>query len=263
VRAQVDARHKLCSVSHMDLRKGRPVGSKRRWGYFVWVGAALMLAVPEFTAAISHGALGFVTASETIGHLERYHNWIELGVIGALVLIVYSLFKVSFQAAGEPSPVEGKATRTTGGRLTFHPTRTSNAKTPKDFGDENAHLIFAVCAVVSALLVAFAGWASVNWWDDPRRFHASFVIYVSVAVLWFVGPSLVAFFWGADVPYPTMVRTVKNLSDWFEKQTWPWSLGPKLGWLVTFVILWGLVILFVHLTLYPYPDITHVIDPTG
>ena len=44
---------------------------------------------------------------------------------------------------------------------------------------------------------------------------------------------------------------------------WPWSLGPKLAWFVTFVIIWGLAILFVHLTLYPYPDITHVIDPTG
>ena len=67
----------------MDVRKGRPVGSKQAWGYFVWVGAALMLAVPEFTARSRNGALGFKTASETIGHLERYHNWIELGVIGA------------------------------------------------------------------------------------------------------------------------------------------------------------------------------------
>src|SRR5438874_1193185 len=29
--------------------------SKRWWGYFVWVGAALVVGVPEITAAVSHG----------------------------------------------------------------------------------------------------------------------------------------------------------------------------------------------------------------
>jgi hypothetical protein len=222
-----------------------------------------MLAVPEITGAISNGALGFKTASETIGHLERYHNWIELGVIGAVVVIVFSLAKVSFARAGEPDPPQGQATRTAGGRLTFHPTDASNDKKPREFGGEPAPLVFGICAVVSAALVALAGWVATQWWDDPRRFHASFVIYVSVGALWFLLPSLIAFFWGADVPYPTMVATVKNLSSWLEDRTWPWALGPKLGWLVTFVIIWGLAVLFVHLTLYPYPDITHIVDPTG
>ena len=79
----------------MQVSKGRPVGTKEDGATLVWVGAALMLAVPEITGAISDGALGFMTASETIGHLERYHNWVELGVIGAIVLIVYSLIQVS------------------------------------------------------------------------------------------------------------------------------------------------------------------------
>ena len=245
------------------MPSGRTLGSKRAWGYFVWVAAALMLAVPEVTAMFSKGALGFVTASETIGHLERYHNWIELGVIGALVLIVFSLYKVSVDRAGEGDPPAGEATRTPGGRLTFHPKESGVGKAPRDFADEHADLIFALCAVGSAALVAFGGWAATRWWDDPRRFHASFVIYVSVAVLWYVVPSLVAFSSGNDVPYPTMVRTVKDLSGWLRGRSWPWSLGPKPAWLSVFVILWGLAILFVHLTLYPYPDITHIVDPGG
>ena len=247
----------------MRVPKGRPVGTKRRWGYLVWVGAALMLAVPEITAMISNGALGFVTASETIGHIERYHNWVELGVIGTLVLIVFSLYKVSVDRAGAPQPKPGQATRTRGGRLTFHAKPTPPGKSSQSFEDEDAHAIFAGSALASAALIAFGGWAVTRWWDDPRRFHASFVIYVSVAVLWFVVPSLVAFFSGNDVPYPTMARTVKDLSDWLERRSWPWLLGPKLAWASTFVILWGLAILFVHLTLYPYPDITHIVNPSG
>ena len=47
----------------MQVSKGRPVGTKEGWGYFVWVGAALMLAVPEITGAISNGALGFKTVT--------------------------------------------------------------------------------------------------------------------------------------------------------------------------------------------------------
>src|SRR5258708_33225 len=131
----------------MRVPRDRPVGTKGGWGYFVWVGAGLMLAVPEITGMISNGALGFVTASETIGHLERYHNWIELGVIGTLVLLVFSLYKVSVDRAGEADPPASEPTRTPGGRLTFHPRASGIDKAPADFASEHADLIFALCAV--------------------------------------------------------------------------------------------------------------------
>ena len=43
------------------------------------------------------------------------------------------------------------------------------------------------------------------------------------------------------------------------------SIGdsPLLGWLVAYVIAAGIVILLLHLTLYPYPDITRIINPKG
>lgn len=246
----------------MQVPRGRSVGTKRGWGYFVWVAAGLMLAVPEFTAMISNGALGFVTASETIGHIERFHNWVGLGLIGTIVLLVFSLYKVSSERAGERQPA-GEPTRTRGGRLTFHSKPTTPAARRENFEDEDAQMIFVASALVSAGLIAFGGWATTEWWDDPKRFHASFVIYVSVAMLWFVVPSLVALFTGNDVPYPTMVRTVQDGADWLRNRKWPWHLGPKLAWTATFVVLWGLAILFLHLTLYPYPDITRILNPHG
>jgi hypothetical protein len=251
------------AVDLTNVPKGKKVGTKRGWGYVVWVAAALLLAVPEFTAMISNGALGFVTASETIGHIERFHNWVGLGVLGTIVLLLFSLYKVSTDRAGEPQLAEGP-TRTRGGRLTFHAKEASEDTEQKDFGDEDAQMIFALSALVSAALIAFGGWAAREWWDDePHHFHASFVIYISVAMLWFVIPSLVALFTGNDVPYPTMIRTVKDGTDWLKNRSWAWSLGPKLAWTATFVIVWGLAILFLHLTLYPYPDITKILNPHG
>lgn len=245
------------TVRHVPA--GKP--TKRWWGYFIWIGAALMVAVPEITAAVSHGALGFITISETIGHLERYHDWVELGVIASIVLVVFSLLRIHPRQAGVQAAAQG-ATRTAGGRLTFHPT-TAGAKPPSTFDGETAPWIFAGCAFAAMALVGFGGWAATEWWDDPRRFHASFVIYVPLAVLWFVVPSAIAAFWGADVPFPTMFRTVHDLEDRLARQNWGWALGPKLAWLVTYMIFAGLAILLIHLTLYPFPSITHVIDPGG
>ena len=52
-------------------------------------------------------------------------------------------------------------------------------------------------------------------------------------------------------------------TTWMWEMWWRWSLGPTTAWVVAFVILWGLVVLLLHLTLYPYPDITHIVDPNG
>ena len=241
---------------------GRAVGTKGAWGYAVWIVAALVVVVPELTAAIgSRDTLGFITISETIGHLERYHPWVELGVIAVIVLVVYSLVRLPAKKSGTEAEPEtgGGAMRTTGGRFTYSPAPGS-VKPPADFDDEPAPLIFALIAIVVLAAVAGAGIVVSQWWDDPRRFHVSFVIYLSIAVLWFVVPNLVAVFAGKDVPFPTMFRTVRNLEDWLAGRGWPRKLGPRLAWLFTFVVFWGLVTLMIHLLLYPFPDITHILN---
>jgi hypothetical protein len=41
------------------------------------------------------------------------------------------------------------------------------------------------------------------------------------------------------------------------------SSGPALAWLVSYLILTALVILLLHLTLYPFPSITKILNPHG
>ena len=70
-----------------------------------------------------------------------------------------------------------------------------------------------------------------------------------------------ALFLAQDMPFPPLVRSVQNLEEWLRARKPP--LGPALAWLVGYVILAGLVILLLHLTLYPYPDVTKVLNPRG
>jgi hypothetical protein len=56
------------------------------------------------------------------------------------------------------------------------------------------------------------------------------------------------------VPFPTLFRTVQLLEQ---------RAGSLIGTMIAFLILAGLTILVVHLILYPFPDITHMINPQG
>jgi hypothetical protein len=234
--------------------------TKRRLGYLIWGVAFAVIAIPELLAAAGAGLgfLHFKTISETTGHLERYHPWVELVVVAAIVFFAYSYFRTSPHADDRPN-----LGRTPGGRLTKREHGGDDAR--ERFDADEPSLIFLVAAAVVLAGVAFATWAAVEWWDDERHFHPSFVLYGLLFLFWLVMPSLVVFFsgHGREVPFPTLYRTVRNLEEWLEQLRLPWNLGPLLAWFATYVILAGLVILLIHLTLYPYPDITHIINPKG
>jgi hypothetical protein len=255
----------------MVARASRPVSSKRRWGYLVWGMAGVVIAVPEITAAADGDALPFTTISGMVGHLERRWSWVELIVVAAIAFAFFSTVKVP------PQPERAKARsldggdgdggssrkpgRTAGGRLTLQ--RPAGQSASDQFADDDAPLAFAIAALLSFALVAVATWAAVIWWDDSRHYQPAYVLYGLLGLLWLLIPGLLAFARGMDLPFPTLFRTVTNLEDWLSARSWPLSLGPLLGWLVAYVVVAGLVILLLHLTLYPYPDITHIINPNG
>jgi hypothetical protein len=233
------------------------VGRKRRWGYFVWVVAGIVIGVPEITAAVAGDVLPFITISETVGHLERRWPAVELAVVAAIVFLVFSTTRTppKSQSAGPGEPV-----RTPGGRLTV---QAPAPKPPPEFDEEDAPRWFAVAAVGACALVAGLTALTATLWDDPHHYRPSYVLYGSLGLLWLVVPSIYAFAAGKDPPFPTVFRTVTNLEEWLRSRPWRWNLGPFAGWLVAYLVLAGLVILLLHLALYPYPDITHILNPKG
>ena len=239
------------------------MNTKRRWGYWVWVVGASVILVPELIAAFGAGWLPFTTISKMTGHLERRHAVLELAVVALLVWVIYSTVRVPPRSrsgkaatAGGPQPA-----RTTGGRLTA---RAPTPKASEDFDDEDAPRVFWIAAVVALAAIALAAFAAATWWDDGKpHYHVGFVLYGLLAVVWIVVPSVLAFAFGKDVPFPTFFRTVANFEDWLAARAWKRSLGPALAWLASYLILTGLVILLLHLTLYPFPSITKILNPNG
>jgi hypothetical protein len=203
-----------------------------------------------------------------VGHLERNHNWVELIVVGLIVLVVFSLARLRppYRAdAATDSPTERVSAdqfrRTPGGRLAASTPR--DDKDPAAYDEDPAPFAFTVCAFSSLVAIALGTFAATKWWDDERHFHPAYVLYGSLGLLWVAVPSFVALVFQRDVPFPTMFRTVGNFESWLSGRRWPWSLGPKLAWLVAYVIFAGLAILVLHLALYPYPNITQILNPDG
>ena len=246
--------------------------TRRRFGYIVWLAALGFFFIPEILAASSgiEKRLPFTTLSGMVGHLEYLSPPVEVATTALIVFALISIVRIppKSTSGGRKKPRDDhKPHRTAGGRITFKLTP-HVARSSESFDADEASGWFAVAAVGAALLIAFGTIAARAWWPDGSRkagetnalFHPGYVLYGSIALFWFVTPSLYAFIAGNDAPFPTLFRTLTNFQDWLHGKG---RAGEVIAWLLSFVLIWGLLFLLLHLTLYPFPDITKLLNPTG
>ncbi len=226
--------------------------SRRRWGYVVWGVALGFVFVPEILAAIplTESQLPFPTISATTGHLEYVHAEWEIAPTALIVLVLYSLLRTPRGAH-----------RTPGGRLTFHDRAPQHAYEDEVLRD----LWFALRALAVALVVAGGTLLAYHYWPNQYvghrklpNYRVAYVLYGSIGLFWIALPTIQSLARGRDAEFPTLIRTVQNLEEWVSQH-----LGRAVGWLMSFVLLWGMVFLLLHLTFYPFPNITHVLNPNG
>jgi hypothetical protein len=236
--------------------------SRRRWGYVVWSVALGFVFVPEILAALplTESQLPFPTISRTMGHLEYVHAEWEILPTALIVLAVYSLWRVPPRARDR----ERGPHRTPGGRLTFD----AYANDPSAYESEILRDVwFALRALAVALVVTGATLLAYHEWPNEYvgghklpNYRVAYVLYGSIGLFWIALPTLWSIARGRDAEFPTLIRTLMNLEDSIARHG---RAGRAGAWLLSFVLLWGMVFLMLHLTLYPFPNITHVLNPGG
>lgn len=262
----------MAAVGQQAAAVPKPRWTRRRLGYLLWFLALAFFFIPEILAASksADSRLPFTTLSGLVGHLEYRYPAFEVITTAVIVFTLLSVRRVPPRSTSgrRQRPRKDKLPhRTAGGRITFK-TSAAVAADPMDYDAEQAPAWLLLAAFLAALLVAFGTIAARLWWPDPppghgqtnALFHPGYVLYGSIALLWFVVPSLFAFVAGRDAPFPTLFRTVLNLEYWLRDHG---ETGKALAWLLSFVLVWGFVFLLFHLVFYPFPDITKILNPTG
>ena len=261
--------------------------SRRRWGYVVWGVALGFVFIPEILAAVplTESQLPFPTISRMTGHLEYEHAEWEIFPTMLSVFVLYSLWRVpptktsggctAEEIAARRARGDTRPHRTPGGRLTFQAAPEKAAV----FDDEAIRdVIFALRALATAVTItvitlwAFHHWPNeyVSLPDGNRKklpnYQVAYFLYGSIGFFWLLLPSITAFVKGKDAEFPSLFRTIANLEEWIGKpRTHPLSdrIGKAIAWLFSFLLVWGMVFLMLHLTLYPFPNITHILNHGG
>ncbi len=200
------------------------------WGYVVWFSLAIGVFVPEVSAVGDH--LPWRTISTTTGHLEREWHLLRLVVVGLIVTTVLHIVRYpETHAARYARPKSGDLGRTPGGRFSARPAPPDESSEIDEIG------AFAYYVPVIAVVVAATAYSST--WNNP--YYCSYVLYSLIATFFLIVPSALAYWVQKDVPFPTMYHAIRSLEGRFH--------------FLAAILTAALVILMIHLTLYPWPNL--------
>jgi hypothetical protein len=197
------------------------VTAYERWGYRVWAAVGAVIAIPEIWAA-AWGEGPWPTISGTTGHLEDL--WKPTAVIVVALIAIAAARSLGYGARPEVNTDAAVPS-----------TEAWNGWWPYAY-----FLGALVCIAVPSLIVA-----KVVPEGPESRFVLGYVMYGLIGFFFLVVPAVAGGMRSLrlEIPFPTLFRSVANL----EKRV------P----VVALVVIAGLVILLIHLALYPWPDVTH------
>jgi hypothetical protein len=216
------------------LRRNDAVG-REAWGYVFWIPLIVLLFLPaELVPAF--GGPDWPTFSTTIGHLEYLFAPTALLVVA---LMVFTAFNALARRHGETGLSAKGHYRLdhTGGRIIW-----KHAKQPPA-GKDSISRWQLLYLPVGAVLIAGLSTIAFVW---GGYWPGAYVLWSLVAFAVIVLPSILSFFFARSVPFPTLFRTVQNLRDHVH--------------MIATAVLAFLVVLAVHLSLYPWPNVAHVVQ---
>jgi hypothetical protein len=220
--------------------------TRRQLGYVVWGSAFAVTIVPELLASINavEKHLPFPTISRTVGHLEVINPAWEILPTFLIVLFVYALLKIPIPALGaQPAVAPAPSPRISGGDLTR----------------------FVVRAVLCVLLLVAVGVSASHIWPDQHlagaagklpNFYVSYCFWGATFVVWVLLPTVTAVL-GRRHSFASLPKTIVELEQTLARKG---RVGRGGAWTIGFVLVWGMAFLLLHLTLYPFPDITRQLN---
>ena len=207
--------------------QARGLSAREKWGYGVWLFAGLVFGVPESWAGISNPP--WPELSDTIAHLESIWAPTAAIVVALIVFTAFAMITPPLARASHAASQEGEPGR----QPTAHGRLTRSGPTAIGRVSVLAYFPLALGAVAGGSLIAAT--AGSGMWV------LGYVIYGLFAIFLVIVPNIMAFWFGTQVPFPPLARTVADL----QRRWRPAAM----------IIVAGLVILMIHLAFAPWPDI--------
>lgn len=207
------------------------MSTTEKWGYGFWLFLGLVFGIPESWAGLGHPP--WPSLSDTVAHLEAMWPVVALIVVAVIVIVAFYFVRVPVTQTGTMVYNQGGLGRGTGAGVG----RTYNgrlSRTPADISPVAALVYVPLALGAIAIGSIIAAVVSGDYWVE------GYVIYGLIAIFLVIIPSVLAYWFAHEVPWPTLLTTIVNL----ERRWRPAAV----------VILAGLVILLLHLVLPPWPD---------
>lgn len=210
---------------------------REKAGYAIWFFFAGLILFAELWAAI--GNAPFPTISGTTARLEYDHPVLGLAVVALLVFCGYSSFRYPSRRTGVVPP-PGQPDRGSIGEDTLIPYRTPlGGRFTRSITPVREFPVLLYVGLALGVIFLVTAWAVATSGLDEHRTGRT--LYGSMALFLIVVPNALAWpkRFALDVPFPTFFSTVR-------------SLERRLR-IVAYGLATGLVILLLHIVLYPWP----------